>query len=71
MRFKQLGDFSFEVLPVNDKRHKKRLQRRQLPIVNNFVRTSPSYSRNKLIEPLGIFFAAMPNKRTPRERVGK
>jgi hypothetical protein len=24
-----------------------------------------------LIEPLGIFFAAMPNKHSPQERVGK
>jgi hypothetical protein len=32
---------------VNDKRHKQHLQRPQLPIVETFVRTSPSYSRNK------------------------
>jgi hypothetical protein len=42
-----------------------------LPISQNIVRTSPSYSRDKLIERLGIFFEAMPNKRTPWEGVGK
>jgi hypothetical protein len=42
-----------------------------LPIVETLLGLVLATAETSLIEPLGIFFAAMPNKRTPQKRVGK